>query len=76
MLDTAPSGPLLDRTLYLVKNRPFSIKLEHIAGPAQVSVPWISRFAHGHIKDPSVNAVQRVHDVLVDLIKGLEAGQE
>lgn len=69
MLDTAPSGPLLDRTLYLVINRPRTITLEEIAGPAHVSVPWISRFANGHIKDPGVNAVQRVHDVLVELIR-------
>lgn len=72
MLDTAPSGPLLERTQYLLTHAPRSISRRSIAKGSGTTEPWLSRFASSLIADPSVNKVQRVHDYLVAEIGKIE----
>ena len=71
MLETAPSGPLYERTLYLVKNRPYSIKLQELSKATGLSVPWLSEFANEKMSDPSIHRVQKLHDALEALIKAI-----
>ncbi len=35
-----------------------------IAKGASVDIEWLHKFAQGHIKEPGVNKVQRLHDYL------------
>ena len=57
--------PLLDETLFLLKNRPVTLELKQIAQAINVSPNWLSMLHKGHINNPGVAYIQRLHDYLV-----------
>jgi len=53
---------LLSRTLRLL--RATKLTYRQVADGASVDTEWLAKFKQGHIKEPGVNKVQRVHDFL------------
>ncbi len=51
------------------------ITLAHIARQTGVGPEWLKKYAQGHIDDPGVNKVQKVHDYLFRALDArVEAG--
>jgi transcriptional regulator with XRE-family HTH domain len=55
--------PLLNRTKALLTCTKYTY--EQIASGAGVKTDWLAKFAQGHIVEPGVSKVQRVHDFLI-----------
>ena len=57
--------PLLDETLFLLKNRPVTLELKQIAQAINVSPNWLSMLNNGKIENPGIVYIQKLHDYLV-----------
>lgn len=58
------SVSLLERTLYLVRNRPVTVTYAMIAAETGVSAHWLKMFASGNITDPGVNKIEKLYEYL------------
>lgn len=52
---------LLERTLFLVRNRPPSLTLEQIANDANINHNWLKAFAMARYSNPRVREVERLY---------------
>jgi hypothetical protein len=59
-----------DEILELLNTRPVNIKYEDIAKVTKLHKNWLSMFARGRITHPSVNAMNTLHDYLVEQMNG------
>lgn len=55
---------LLARTLHLLDA--LNLSYREIAEGAQVDKNWVAKLVQGHIEEPGVNKIQRVHDFLLE----------
>lgn len=68
MTTTTHPCPLLERTLYLVKNAPRSISFAEMARQCDTSAGWVLAFKDDKIPDPGIRKVQRLHDYLAPIV--------
>lgn len=55
---------LLEKTIQLINERPYNIKLADIAKATGTTTVWLSKLANGGMNDPSVVKVQAVYEFL------------
>lgn len=55
---------LLSRTMRLLRDRPQSLPLTQVARDSGVGYEWLKKLYYGHIPDPGVNKIERLHAYL------------
>lgn len=55
---------LLGQTLALLRNRPATLSLAQIARDTELNYEWLKKLSYGHIPDPGVTKVERLHGYL------------
>lgn len=54
----------LEKTLYLLQNRPRSQTYNEISTMTNIGESWLRMFGRGEIQDPSVNKIQTLYEFL------------